>query len=645
MQPDRRFNSADLIAVGLLLALTVLIYGQAVQGGFLQWDDPSWIVDNCTIRWATLQTILALFSPHAHQYYQPLTSLSWMLDTRLGGLDPFYFHLGNVVLYAAGVALAYAYLRLLAARTTTWDTGRIRLVAFASAAAFLVHPAHVESVVWATERKDMLALVFGLAFLCLHLLRLKHREQPFWRDARWWLMAVTLVAAILSKGYAAVLGILPLAWLALEWFARQRRAQIGEFIEALPFALLLGASTVFYAAINPALEKIQADFAAYSPGQRFWLFGRYVGDYVTALAWPSDLISQFVLEPQMLEAGVQSLLGFAAIILMLALVVFLIKRGQLFWLSLIALSAVYLAPGTGLFPLNWSARYLLFPALLPSAALGVLLAFALKPSRSRLVKAALVLAVSAPLLFWTAETLSRIPVWMNNRAFYLDSVRQHEAAPAIRLNAAIALFGDDPDSGWALLQPLLPQVDQSANPQLPLAAADYLAHFGETEKAYALLESSAKRFPGSAQIPTFAAKLAATLGRLDEADAWLRRQTPPADRDALCRFWTQSAKQALASPTGERFRDLMTHLHAHNCTDEWLIFSAVRLAQDSNSPQPILSALESGDWQPRSTDLRLETLEMAYRHAGQNERAQAARNERAAYLNAQAFQACWPDLK
>lgn len=153
----------------LVFAVTVLVFSRSLWGDFLDWDDQSNLVFNPHYRGFNLRWILGLHFVH----WYPLTWLSFSLDHALWGLEPFGFHLTNVLLHGANAALFFSL------------SGSVPSALF-----FALHPLRVESVAWITERSDLLSAFFLLA--CLK-----------WR--RTWLYG----AAVLSKASVVPL---PLAW-------------------------------------------------------------------------------------------------------------------------------------------------------------------------------------------------------------------------------------------------------------------------------------------------------------------------------------------------------------------------------------------------------------------------------------------------
>ena len=129
--------------------MTVAVYWPVWFAQFLSVDDHLYVTNNPIVqRGLTLNGLIWAFSaPHAANYH-PLTWLSHMLDCQFFGVDPRWHHAINLVFHCLNVVLVYLVLRSM--------TGRNRCSAVV-AALFAIHPVHVESVAWVSERKDVLS--------------------------------------------------------------------------------------------------------------------------------------------------------------------------------------------------------------------------------------------------------------------------------------------------------------------------------------------------------------------------------------------------------------------------------------------------------------------------------------------------------
>ncbi len=145
-----------LICLALTMA-TVIAYEPMRNNEFVGYDDPAYITENTYVKGGLTQESIhwSFTSFHASNWH-PLTWLSHMLDCQLYDLKPLGHHITNLLLHIANTLLLFRLLQKM--------TGAIWKSAFV-AAAFALHPVHVESVAWAAERKDVLSALFWILTL------------------------------------------------------------------------------------------------------------------------------------------------------------------------------------------------------------------------------------------------------------------------------------------------------------------------------------------------------------------------------------------------------------------------------------------------------------------------------------------------
>ncbi|MFM2295883.1 MAG: hypothetical protein RLZZ350_2296, partial [Verrucomicrobiota bacterium] len=147
---------AWVLVLALVLA-TLAVYGGVWQFQFTNYDDPDYVTENVMVRAGlSLRGVWwALTTGHASNWH-PVTWLSHLTDATLFGGNAGGHHLVNVLLHAANAAWLFALLRKLTG--AVWRSAIV-------AALWAVHPLHVESVAWVSERKDVLSGLFGLLTL------------------------------------------------------------------------------------------------------------------------------------------------------------------------------------------------------------------------------------------------------------------------------------------------------------------------------------------------------------------------------------------------------------------------------------------------------------------------------------------------
>jgi len=226
--------------------ITALCYLPVLNNGFVNWDDPGIIQQNLHIRILSLNSIQWWFSNFFKGFFMPLTWFSLALDYRIGGLDPWFFHLHNLFLHLLNTTLVYFLgmkLFPLAFKNdnTRGEADWVEAASLLSATFFGVHPLHVEPVAWVTCRKDLLCCVFYFASLLVYLDYGCSAARKFWKLA---ICFVFFALAILSKPMAVTL---PLVLILLDgWPLERLTAHPWKCLtEKIPFYFLMALTCVF----------------------------------------------------------------------------------------------------------------------------------------------------------------------------------------------------------------------------------------------------------------------------------------------------------------------------------------------------------------------------------------------------------------
>jgi hypothetical protein len=176
----------DALLASALAGLVLLVYYPVLSCNFVPYDDPLYVTKNAIVRQGLSAEgiVLALWAEVAANWH-PVTLLSLQLDHELFGLRPWGYHLHNLLLHLANTLLLFFLLRRM-----TGAAGRSFLVAVL----FALHPLHVESVAWVSERKDVLSTFFGLLALWAYA---GYAARP--RPLRMAAVAVLLALSLLAK--------------------------------------------------------------------------------------------------------------------------------------------------------------------------------------------------------------------------------------------------------------------------------------------------------------------------------------------------------------------------------------------------------------------------------------------------------------
>jgi tetratricopeptide (TPR) repeat protein len=266
-----QWKLSPIAAAALLAVLALVTWWPVASCGFV-WDDDDYVTQNPVLRtWAGLWQIWA--EPRSLPQYYPLVHTSFWLEYRLWGLSPLGYHVDNVVLHTLAAWLVFRLCRQLALP-----------VALLPAMWFLVHPVHVESVAWVTERKNVLSLVCALLAAGRWL---RWHDGGTRRDLD--IGSLWFAGALLAK---TVTASLPAALLVVLWW-RDGRITRRALLGALPW--LCAGAVLGWLTVHLEAEHVRAAdprFALHG-AERLLVAGRAVWFYLGCLALPVGLCFQY----------------------------------------------------------------------------------------------------------------------------------------------------------------------------------------------------------------------------------------------------------------------------------------------------------------------------------------------------------------
>lgn len=256
---------------GLLILLTFVAYLPTLHCGFI-WDDDLYVTQNPMLTDAHgLREIW--FSDHTQSQYFPLVYTTFRFERALWGLNPFGYHLANVLLHGINAVLVWMVLKRLFAPG-----------AWLAAVIFALHPVEVETVAWVAELKNLESFLFYLLALFAWMKFTEPASLPPWRYYS--LALAFFVLALFAKTTACTL---PAAMVLILWL-RGQRLDAARVIQILPFlsiGMVMGLLTVWW-------EKHLGDYdqsfgLAFSWPQRLLIAARALWFYAGKLVWPVHL--------------------------------------------------------------------------------------------------------------------------------------------------------------------------------------------------------------------------------------------------------------------------------------------------------------------------------------------------------------------
>jgi len=275
-----------LLICALLLLAVGFVFGPALRFGFVNYDDPTFVLDNPQVHGFSVEHLRWAFQS-IYIYWQPLTWISYMLDWELFGVAPAGYHLTNVLLHGANTILLW-----LALRRMTGAVAASTVVA----ALFALHPLHVETAVWVSERKGALSGLFWTASLLAYAW---YAERPNLRR-----LLVVIVCFCLGLMSKSIVVTLPCLFLLLDYWPLKRIAGVNDRDSqdravpkrSIPQLLLEKVPLVALAALSGFVTVLaQHRMGALMSAENLPFESRIdqalicFADYIRKMFWPVDL--------------------------------------------------------------------------------------------------------------------------------------------------------------------------------------------------------------------------------------------------------------------------------------------------------------------------------------------------------------------
>jgi len=521
-------RASRLVTIGVCLALgatVVATYAPVREFDFVSLDDPGYVFDNDAVKggltWSGVHWAFVGF--HSSNWH-PLTWLSLMLDARLFGVAPGGFHLVNVGLHALDAVLLFLALRLLSG--AMWPPAMV-------AALFALHPVHVESVAWVTERKDTLS---GLFFMLTLLAYGWYARQPSAR--RLAAVCTALLLGLLSK---PMLVTVPFVLLLLDFWPLGRwqagRAAAGRLIaEKLPLLALCGAAsvvTVFAQRSRGAVASL--DTLPLAPRLANALVA--YATYLRKMLWPVDLAVAYP-HPALISADATAALiapAAASAVLLIALsllAVWTVNSRPYFlvgWLWYLGM----LVPVSGILQAGLQAmadRYMYLPLI----GIYIAIAWAGRDVAQRWTWSRPLLAATAALYLVLGVQVTRVQLgsWRNSVTLFEHALAVTQDNYFAHTNLAAVLVGmGKPDEA-------LPHYQEAlriwpANPTALTGLGSLYGQQGRLDEAADLHRRALAAQPDNPLILTNLGAVAFRQGRLDEAAGYFEQAVQQAPDYAM----------------------------------------------------------------------------------------------------------------
>ncbi|MGV7220318.1 MAG: tetratricopeptide repeat protein [Nitrospinales bacterium] len=274
----------------IIFAIVFIIFRSSLANGFVEWDDDDYVLNNHFIRSFSIENIVEMFTNSHTGNWHPLTWVSHAIDYQLFGLEPVGHHFMGMVIHGFNSVWVYfIFIRLATIIRPGWAKCKpLYWGGLVTALLFGCHPLRVESVAWASERKDLLSAFFILPAFFTYLNFLKNEETRY--KVRWYL--ITIILFILSLMSKPMVVTFPVLLLVFDAFILNRFANLKGIvpiiIEKIPFfiiSLAFGIIAIFSQSGSGAMVSVET----LTLDSRLLNAIRAIIFYINKTIWPQSL--------------------------------------------------------------------------------------------------------------------------------------------------------------------------------------------------------------------------------------------------------------------------------------------------------------------------------------------------------------------
>ena len=404
--PQPRRSRLELWISLALLAAIIAVYAQVRSFAFINYDDPDYVTANThVLSGLNPQSLAWAFTSTQDANWFPLTRLSHLADVQLFGLDAGAHHLTNVAIHGLSALLLFVLLKRIT--RASWPS------AFA-AFVFAVHPLHVESVAWVSERKDVLSGLFWMLTLWAYL-----RYSDRTTFARYSLVVLLFCCGLMAK---PMIVTLPFVMLLIDYW-RERPGWKRLILEKIPlFAIAIAAGIATF-----VIQQRGGSVSTIAQVPLQLRLGNAAASYIIYLAqflWPAKLavFYPFVAQSVWMEVS--------AVLTLLVVTFTVLRRGVPRYLTIGWLWYVgTLFPVIGLIQVGAQSRADRY-TYIPLIGISIAIAFGAAEliERRPSLRPAIAACAVAACIAWTAVAMSYASDWQSSIALF------EHAAHATRAN-------------------------------------------------------------------------------------------------------------------------------------------------------------------------------------------------------------------
>lgn len=404
-----------------ILVLTFVIYYSAIKNGFVNFDDERYILQNEAIKEISSQNIKTWVTTYFDGHYHPISQLSLAIDFKIASsslasnfqiheLKANFFHFMNILFHLLNVLFVFLLLKKLFGRNE---------VAIIAALLFALHPINVESVAWASERKNLLFAFFFLTSLFNYVKFLKLEKRKYYLYS-----LILFLLAVLSKVTAVSLFF---TLFIIEYLVEKKPFSKKHLILKLPY---LGIAVVFLIVASKAQSSAwDNNVVSYSFVDKIFLSSFGFVQYIVKTIAPFNLS---VFYPYPFDIGKEiSIIQYLSPVFVfgvLILIIILIRKNQKEFAFGLAFFVLNIALLVKLFDIP-QGNYLMADrySYIPSIGIFIVIAWAFVYLADKFKKhrTTYLVVLSIYLIILGISTNIRVNIWENSTTLWTDVIENY----------------------------------------------------------------------------------------------------------------------------------------------------------------------------------------------------------------------------
>jgi tetratricopeptide (TPR) repeat protein len=433
-QAKLKYSRIIVLSGIVLFLVAVIIYMPALKNGFVNWDDDTYIYENININALHMRSLYWMATTFHASNWHPLTWLSHAVDYCIFALDPWGHHLVSIILHAFNTLLVFILVLLLSIRNRSGSDKSFAardhlmpplIMGVGAALLFGIHPVRVESVVWLSERKDLLCAYYMLLTVITYLFHTwstNSKRKKHWRLFSLILFIFSLMAKPMAVSLPFVLLLLDLY--PLQRFVKNSAEKMTIVREKIPYiilSLVSGVITIIAQYAGGAVASIED----YPFTLRLLNAFRSIIFYIVQMVWPAQLVPLY---PYQQESSWMTLQQYACVAIVVVITVICydrFRKGHPLLLVAWATYLIMLLPVLGIIQVGLQAaadRYTYLPSIsifFVSAGALAWLYERIGISRKRFVlKGVVLISCSAFMVMIGRLTVQQIAVWKSSYSLW-----------------------------------------------------------------------------------------------------------------------------------------------------------------------------------------------------------------------------------